>query len=109
MKKKIAFISPFEIFCYTKMAFRLKNRGATYQRCVHTVLESQIGRNAKAYIDDIVVKLEKYGDLLDDLKETFDNICKSKMIFNTKKCVFDVSLGKLLGYMVSSWGIDANL
>jgi hypothetical protein len=107
-KKKIAFISPFEIFCYTKMAFRLKNRGATYQRCVHTVLESQIGRNAKAYIDDIVVKLEKYGDLLDDLKETFDNIRKSKMIFNTKKCVFDVSLGKLLGYMVSSWGIDVN-
>jgi hypothetical protein len=94
MKKKIAFISPFEIFCYTKMAFGLKSGGATYQRCVHTVLESQIGRNVKAYIDDIVVKSEKYGDLLNDLKETFDNIHKSKMIFNTKKCVFGVSLGK---------------
>jgi hypothetical protein len=38
--KKTTFITPFEIFCYTKMAFRLKNGGATYQRCVHTVLKS---------------------------------------------------------------------
>jgi hypothetical protein len=55
-----------------------------------------------------VVKSEKRGDLLDNLKETFDNLHKSKMMLNPKKCVFDVSSGKLLGYMVSSWGIDAN-
>jgi hypothetical protein len=30
------------------------------------------------------------------------------MMLNPKKCVFGVSLGKLLGYMVSSRGIDAN-
>jgi hypothetical protein len=30
------------------------------------------------------------------------------MMLNTKKCVFVVSSGKLLGYMVSFWGIDAN-
>jgi hypothetical protein len=55
-EEKTTFIMPFGIFCYTKMAFRLKNGGATYQKCVHTVLESQIGRNIEAYIDDIVVK-----------------------------------------------------
>jgi hypothetical protein len=71
-------------------------------------LKSQIGRNVEAYIDDIVVKLEKHGDLLDDLKETFDNLRKSKMMLNPKKCVFSVSSGKLLGYMVSFRGIDAN-
>jgi hypothetical protein len=31
-KEKIAFITPFGIFCYTKMAFGLKNGGATYQK-----------------------------------------------------------------------------
>jgi hypothetical protein len=71
-------------------------------------LESQIERNVEAYIDDIVVKSEKHGDLLDDLRETFDNLRKSKMILNPKKCVFGVSSSKLLGYMVSSQGIDAN-
>jgi hypothetical protein len=56
----------------------------------------------------VVVKSEKHGDLLDDLKETFNNLCKYKMMLNTKKCVFDVSPGKFLGYMVSSRRIDAN-
>jgi hypothetical protein len=106
--EKIVFITPFGIFYYTKMVFGLKNEGATYQKCVHTVLESQIRRNVEAYIDDIVVKSEKHEDLLDDLKETFDNLHKSKMLFNPKKYVFDMSSGKLLGYMVSSRGIDVN-
>jgi hypothetical protein len=71
-------------------------------------LESQIERNIEAYIDDIVVKSEKRGDLLEDLKETFDNLRKSKMMLNPKKCIFGMSSGKLLGYMVSSRGIDVN-
>jgi hypothetical protein len=108
-EEKTTFITPFEIFCYTKMAFRLKNGGATYQKCVHTVLEGQIGRNIEAYIDDIVVKSEKRGDLLDDLKETFNNLRKFKMMLDPKKCVFGMLSGKLLGYMVSSSGIDVNL
>jgi hypothetical protein len=76
---------------------------------VHIILEPQIGRNVKAYIDDIAVKSKKQGDLLDDLKETFDNLHKFKMTLNPKKCVFGVSSEKRLGYMVSSQGIDANL
>jgi hypothetical protein len=47
-------------------------------------LEIQIRRNVEAYIDDVVVKSKKYGDLLEDLKETFDNLCKYKMMFNPK-------------------------
>jgi hypothetical protein len=54
------------------------------------------------------MKLEKRADLLDDLKETFDNLRKFKMMLNPKKCVYGVSSGKLLGYVVSSQGIDAN-
>jgi hypothetical protein len=102
------FITPFGIFYYTKMAFGLKNGGATYQKCIHIILEPHIGRNIEGYIDDVVMKLKRREDLLDDLKETFDNLHKYKMILNLKKCVFGVSSGKLLGYMVSSWGIDVN-
>jgi hypothetical protein len=56
-----------------------------------------------------VVKSEKREILLDDLKETFNNLRKFKMMLNPKKCVFDVSSSKLLGHMVSSSGIDVNL
>jgi hypothetical protein len=75
---------------------------------MHIILKNQIRRNIEVYIDDIVVKSKKRGDFLDDLKETFDNLRKYKMMLNPKKCVFGVSLGKLLGYMVSSRGIDVN-
>jgi hypothetical protein len=73
-EEKTTFITSFGIFWYTKMAFGLKNGGATYQKCAHTVLGSQIERNVEAYIDDIVVKSQKRGDLLSDLEETFDNL-----------------------------------
>jgi hypothetical protein len=56
----------------------------------------------------VVVKSKKLGDLLDDLKETFDNLCQYKMMLNAQKCVFDVSSGKLLSYMISARRIDAN-
>jgi hypothetical protein len=52
---------------------------------VHIILENQIGRNIEAYIDDIVVKSKKHRDLLDDLKETFDNLRMFKMMLNPKK------------------------
>jgi hypothetical protein len=90
-EEKTAFITPFGIFCYTKMVFRFKNGGATYQMCIHIILEPQIGRNVEAYIDDVVVKSKKHGDLLDDLKETFNNLCKYKMMLNPEKmCVWRI-------------------
>jgi hypothetical protein len=57
---------------------------------MHIIWENQIGRNIEAYIDDIVVKSKKCGGLLDDLKETLDNLCKYKMMLNPKKCVWCV-------------------
>jgi hypothetical protein len=75
---------------------------------VHIVLEPQVRRNVKAYIDDIIVKSKQLKDLLDDLKETFNNLDTYHMMLNLKKCIFGVSTGKLLEYMVSAQGIDVN-
>ena len=74
------------------------------QNCLH----SQIGRNVHAYVDDIVVKSRKKETLVDDLKETFDNLRVYKMMLNPAKCVFGVPAGKLLGFLVSNRGIVAN-
>jgi hypothetical protein len=54
-EEKTTFITSFGIFCYTKMAFRLKNGGATFQKCVHTVLESQIGWNIEDLPGELLV------------------------------------------------------
>jgi hypothetical protein len=105
---KTSFITLFGLFCYTTVPFRLKITGATYQRGIQRCLHSQLGRNAKAYIDDVVIKTREDEGLIYDLAETFDNLRKFKMKLNPDKCTFDVSSGKLLEYMVSHRGIDHN-
>ena len=55
-----------------------------------------------------MVKSRKKETLIDDLKETFDNLRVYKMMLNQAKCVFGVSAGKLLGFLVSNRGIEAN-
>ena len=69
---KTAFITPYGPCCYTTMPFGLKNAGATYQRCMQKCLHDQIGRNAHAYVDDVVIKTKEKHTLLADLKETFE-------------------------------------
>jgi hypothetical protein len=54
------------------------------------------------------MKSKKHGDLLDDFKEIFNNFRKYKIMLNLKKYVFNISSSKLLDYMVSAQGIDAN-
>lgn len=43
-----------------------------------------------------------------DLRETFNTLRMYKIKLNPTKCVFTVSLGKFLGFMVSQRGIEAN-
>jgi len=103
-----SFITPYGVFCYKTMPFGLKNAGATYQQMMHACLKEQIGRNVQVYIDDIVIKTYKADTLLDDLRETFAALNKYRIKLNPKKCAFGVPAGKLLGYMVSARGIEAN-
>jgi hypothetical protein len=106
---KTSLITLFGAFSYTTMPFGLKSASATYQWVIQRCLHSQFGRNAKAYVDGVVIKTQEDEGLISDLAETFDNLRKFKMNLNPEKCTFGVPLGKLLGYMVSHHGIDPNL
>jgi hypothetical protein len=102
---KTSFISLFGVFCYTTMPFGLKSACATYQRGIQRCLHSQLGCNAKLYIDDVVVKTQDD----EDLAETFNNMRIFKMKLNPEKCTFGVPSGKLLRYLVLRHGIDSDL
>jgi Reverse transcriptase (RNA-dependent DNA polymerase). len=107
-EEKTAFITPFGVFYYVKMPFGLITAGNTFQRMVQGALSNQLGNNVEAYVDDIVVKTKTSDSLIDDLRETFDNLRRYRLILNPEKCMFRVPLGKLLGFLVSSRGIEAN-
>ena len=68
-----------------------------------------MGRNAQAYIDDIVIKIHEERMLIVDLEETFTNLRKANIKLNPEKCVFGVPSRKLLSFLVSHRGIEANL
>ena len=103
-----SFITPYGVFWYRTMPFGLKNTGTTYQQMMQACLKEQIGRNVQVYVDEIFIKTYSARTLLDDLRETFAALNKYRINLNPKKCVFGVPVGKLLGYMVSTRGIEAN-
>jgi hypothetical protein len=103
-----SFIMPSGMFYYVTMPFGLRNAGATYQRCMQHVFGDHIGGTVEAYVDDIVVKTRKADDLVSDLHIAFDCLRANGVKLNPEKCVFGVSRGMLLGYIVSQRGIKPN-
>ena len=61
------------------------------------------------YVDNILVKSKEAKTHLEDLQETFNTLKRYKLKLNLVKYLFGVSLGKFLGFLVSQWGIEANL
>jgi hypothetical protein len=105
---KIGFTTPFGIFCFVKMPEGLRNVGPTFNRMMKLILGSQLGRNASAYVDDIVIMSEKENDYIADLTETFDNMRRNGLKLNLEKYIFGIRKGQLLGCKVSKRGIQAN-
>jgi hypothetical protein len=61
-----------------------------------------------AYVDDVVIKTRDSHDLFADLEETFSSLRRFRWKLNPTKCVFGVPSGKLLGFIISNRGIEAN-
>ena len=93
---------------YKVMPFGLKNVGSTYQRMMTRIFESQLGKNIKIYVDDMVVKSKVVFEHLGDLDSTFNVLRKHKLRLNASKCFFGVGSGKFLGYMVTHRRIEVN-
>ena len=108
-QEKTSFITSEGLFCYKVMPFGLKNAGATYQRLVNHMFSPQIGRNVEVYVDDMLVKSLDEKKHLNNLQKTFDTLRQYHMKLNLSKCVFGVSSGKFLEFMVSQRGIEVNL
>jgi hypothetical protein len=104
-EEKTNFTTPFGTYCYVRMTEGLKNAGSTFARMIAAVLGKQFLRNIIAYVNDIVVMSKQEEDHIQDLKETFTNLQQAGLKLNPDKCIFGVSIGKMLGYIISLEGI----
>jgi hypothetical protein len=108
-EEKTSFITPFRTFCFVRMPEGLKNAGCTFSRMIAIVLYPQLRRNILAYVDYIVVKIVQRRDHISNLSKTFTNLRAANLRLNHEKCLFGIHKEKVLGCLVSTKGIEANL
>jgi hypothetical protein len=107
-EEKTSFTTLAVTYYYVRIPFRLKNTVPTFQRTMRITLQDLQSRNVEAYVDDIVVKTRRQETFLRDLSEAFDSLRTTRLKMNPEKCVFGVPTGKLMGFLVSSQGIEVN-
>lgn len=81
----------------------LKKARVTFQRKINIVFIEQIGRNIE------VVKSQKADEHVKDKEEVFNILRMFGVKLNLKKCVFGITVGNFLGFMVSQRSIEDNL
>jgi hypothetical protein len=96
------------IFFYVFMPYGLKTALPTFLCAMHKIFGDLIRDLIEVYVDGIVVKIKSCASLLDNLAQVFDRLWSTRTKLNPDKCVFGLTVGKLLGFLVSYWGIEAN-
>jgi hypothetical protein len=107
--EKTNFVTPFGTYCYLRMHEGLRNTSPTFCLMMKAALKDQVDRNVLSYVDDIVMASKKKTSYISDLAETFANIREAWLKLNLEKCVFGVTRGKVLGCLVTTKSIEANL
>ena len=90
------------------MPFGLKNVGATYQRAMTTLFHDMIHKEIEVYVDDMIAKSQERKSHVANLRKLFERLRKYQQKLNPSKCTFEVTSGKLLGFIVSSRGIEVD-
>jgi hypothetical protein len=86
--------------------FWFKNAGATYQRAMNLIFYDLLGIILEIYIDDIVVKSDSMNTHLADLCLALERMRRYGLKMNPLKCVFGVSAGKFLEFIIHEHGIE---
>lgn len=107
-QEKTTFTCAWGTFCWNVMSFGLNNAGATYQRAVTTIFHDMMHKNMEDYVDDVLVKTMKRSMHIQELGPILDRMEKFQLQLNQKKCTFEVTSGKLLGYIISKKGIEVD-
>jgi hypothetical protein len=103
-----AFITVDGLFYYVSVPYGLKNALLTFVCALHKIFRDLIRDLIEVYIDDIIIKIKSRSSMLDKITIVFDKLRSTRTKLNPDKCVFRVSVGKLLGFLVLHQGIEVN-
>ena len=107
-RRHTAFVTVDGLYRYVVMPNGLRKALLTFVRAMSKNFGDLIRDKVEIYVDDIVVKTREGSAIVEDLTQVFDKLRATRTKLNPEKCIFGVSAGKLLGFLVSYRGIEAN-
>ena len=103
---KTTFMTPLGTCKYAKIPFKLKNVGATFQREMDISFVSEKDVFLVVYLDDLIVFSHFDDEHLYHLIIVFQKCGKFGISLNPEKIIFSMEEGKLLGHIISKYGIQ---
>ena len=70
-----------------------------------TLLHDMMHNEVEVYVDDMIVKSKEREGHIINLRKFFERINEYRLRLNPQKCTFGVTVGKLLGFLMSDRGI----
>lgn len=98
-KEKTAFITLSGLYEFEVMPFGLHSAPATFQRTMNHILRG-CEQFAGAYIDDVVIYSQFWGEHLQHLSEVFEKIQRAGVTVKLKKCQFGTRRAHYLGHII---------
>lgn len=105
-RMKTSFTTKWGTFSYRRMPFGLTNAGATFQHTMDIAFKDLIKKCIIVYMDDLTVFCKDRLNHAIDLAKVLERCIQYGVSLNPKKCVFEVSEGKLLGHIILERGIS---
>jgi len=107
-KEKTTFTCPFGTYAYRRMPFGLCNAPATFQRCMMSIFFYYLERIIEVFMDDFMVYGDSFDKYLENLSLILKRCIETNLVLNYEKCYFMVEQGIVLGYVVSSCGLEVD-
>ena len=107
-QEKTTFTCPFGTYAFQRMPFGLCNAPATFQRCMMAIFSDFIGESMEVFMDDFSVFGPSFDACLEHLTQILDVCIKKRLVLSWEKSHFMVREGIVLGYLVSSKGLEVD-
>ena len=73
-----------------------------------TLFHDMMHKEIEVYVDDMIAKSREGESHVANLRKLFEQLRKYQVKLNPSKCTFEVTLRKLLGFILSSHGIEVD-
>lgn len=96
------------LFQFKRLPYGLCGAPATFQRLLDRIITPELAPACFAYLDDIIIATDTFGDHVHYLKLVFARLREAGLRVNFDKCTFGCSEMRYLGFVVNEQGLQVD-